>query len=74
MQRVTITIDDDLAAELERGAWLCQSLGSDARSSAIRLAAKLNEQAGGLQQCVAALIYVYDHHQRELPKRLTRGK
>ena len=48
MQRVTITIDDDLAAELERfGAWLCQSLGSDARSSAIRLAAKLNDRPVG---------------------------
>ena len=29
-------------------------------------------QAAGRQQCVAALICVYDHHQRELPKRLTR--
>ena len=29
-------------------------------------------QAGGPTTCVAALIYVYDHHQRELPKRLTR--
>ena len=29
-------------------------------------------KAAGRQQCVAALIYVYDHHQRELPKRLTR--
>jgi nickel-responsive transcriptional regulator NikR len=28
-------------------------------------------QAPGRQQCLAALIYVYDHHQRELPKRLT---
>ena len=28
-------------------------------------------QAAGPQQCVAALIYVYDHQQRELPKRLT---
>ena len=28
-------------------------------------------QAAGRQQCLAALIYVYDHHQRELPKRLT---
>jgi CopG family nickel-responsive transcriptional regulator len=28
-------------------------------------------QAAGGRQCLAALIYVYDHHQRELPKRLT---
>jgi CopG family transcriptional regulator, nickel-responsive regulator len=29
-------------------------------------------QAAGRQHCLAALIYVYDHLQRELPKRLTR--
>ena len=27
----------------------------------------------GDNNLLAALIYVYDHHQRELPKRLTRG-
>jgi CopG family nickel-responsive transcriptional regulator len=29
-------------------------------------------QVAGSQQCLAALIYIYDHQQRELPKRLTR--
>jgi CopG family nickel-responsive transcriptional regulator len=74
MQRVTITIDDDLAAELER---YMAARGYANRSEAIRDLARSglqqsSAQSGGSQQCVAALIYVYDHHQRELPKRLTR--
>ena len=74
MQRVTITIDDDLAAELER---YMAAHGYANRSEAMRDLARSglqqsSTQAGGLQQFVAALIYVYDHHQRELPKRLTR--
>lgn len=74
MQRVTITIDDDLAAELER---YMAVRGYANRSEAMRDLARSglqqsSAQAGGLKHCVAALIYVYDHHQRELPKRLTR--
>jgi CopG family nickel-responsive transcriptional regulator len=74
MQRVTITIDDDLAEELER---YMAARGYANRSEAIRDLARSglqqsSAQTGGPQQCVAALIYVYDHHQRELPKRLTR--
>ncbi len=75
MQRVTITIDDELAAELDR---FMAARGYDNRSEAIRDLAR-----GGLQQaavsvdgerpCVAALVYVYDHEARELPKRLTRS-
>jgi CopG family transcriptional regulator, nickel-responsive regulator len=74
MQRVTITIDDDLAAELER---YMAARGYANRSEAIRDLARSGlqqhaMQAAGRRQCLAALIYVYDHHQRELPKRLTR--
>jgi CopG family transcriptional regulator, nickel-responsive regulator len=74
MQRVTITIDDDLTAELER---YMAMHGYANRSEAIRDLARAglqqnSAQAGGPGQCVAALIYVYDHHQRDLPKRLTR--
>ena len=75
MQRVTITIDDDLAEELDR---FMAARGYANRSEAIRDLAR-----GGLQQngagvdgkrpCVAALVYVYDHEARELPKRLTRS-
>jgi CopG family transcriptional regulator, nickel-responsive regulator len=74
MQRITITVDDDLAAELER---YMAARGYANRSEAIRDLARSGlqqhaMQAAGRQQCLAALIYVYDHHQRELPKRLTR--
>jgi CopG family nickel-responsive transcriptional regulator len=74
MQRVTITIDEDLAAELER---YMSAHGYANRSEAMRDLARSGlqqhaMQAAGRQQCLAALIYVYDHHQRELPKRLTR--
>jgi CopG family nickel-responsive transcriptional regulator len=74
MQRVTITIDDDLAAELER---YMDARGYANRSEAIRDLARSglqqsSAQTSGPQQCIAALIYVYDHHQRELPKRLTQ--
>jgi CopG family transcriptional regulator, nickel-responsive regulator len=75
MQRVTITIDDDLAEELDR---FMAARGYANRSEAIRDLAR-----GGLEQraseapddspCVAALVYVYDHHARDLPKRLTQG-
>ena len=75
MQRVTITIDDALAAELDR---FMEARGYANRSEAIRDLAR-----GGLEQreaevpsdgeCVAALVYVYDHHARDLPKRLTQG-
>jgi CopG family transcriptional regulator, nickel-responsive regulator len=73
MQRVTITIDEDLVAELER---YMAARGYANRSEAIRDLARSGlqqhaMQAAGRQQCLAALIYVYDHHQRELPKRLT---
>jgi CopG family nickel-responsive transcriptional regulator len=73
MQRVTITVDEDLVAELER---YMAARGYANRSEAIRDLARSGlqqhaMQAAGRQQCLAALIYVYDHHQRELPKRLT---
>ena len=75
MQRVTITLDDDLMADLDR---IITSRGYQNRSEAIRdLARSGLEQAAvevaGARPCVAALVYVYDHHARELPKRLTQG-
>ena len=74
MQRVTITIDDDLDAELER---FMSSRGYDNRSEAIRDLARAGLQQAAMEisgprPCVAALVYVYDHEARELPKRLTR--
>ncbi len=66
MQRVTITIDDELAAEIDR---FMVARGYANRSEAIR-----DLSRSGLQQaateiadtrpCVAALVYVYDHDPR----------
>jgi CopG family transcriptional regulator, nickel-responsive regulator len=74
MQRLTITVDDDLVAEIDR---FIATRGYANRSEAIRDLAR-----GGLQQssleiaqgreCVATLSYVYDHAARQLPKRLTQ--
>src|SRR5579864_4377826 len=74
MQRVTITIDDELDAELDS---FMKARGYANRSEAIRdLARSGLQQAateiGGTRACVAALVYLYDHEARELPKRLTR--
>jgi CopG family nickel-responsive transcriptional regulator len=75
MQRVTVTLDDDLMADLDR---IIAARGYQNRSEAIRDLARtgLAQAAGevaGTQNCVATLMYVYDHEARELPKRLTRG-
>jgi CopG family nickel-responsive transcriptional regulator len=75
MQRVTITLDDDLNAAFER---FRTERGYDNRSEAIRdlirerlEAERLAREPGG--QCVATLSYVYNHHERELASRLTRA-
>ena len=74
MQRVTITIDDELGAELDR---FMTARGYANRSEAIRDLARSGLQqaaveTGGARPCLAALIYIYDHEARDLPKRLTR--
>ena len=74
MQRVTITLDDDLMADLDR---IIATRGYQNRSEALRNLARSGlEQAAieaaGTRNCVAALVYVYDHHARDLPKRLTQ--
>jgi len=74
MQRVTITLDDDLAAGIDRHV---VARGYQGRSEAVRdlLRSGLvhlaeETQVGG--DCVAALVYVYEHESRDLAKRLTR--
>ncbi len=72
MQRITITIDGDLMAEVER---FMQIRGYEARSEVFRdlLRAgleRVNEDSGGAGECVAALTYVFDHEMRGLSKRL----
>src|SRR5580704_19636043 len=72
MQRVTITIDDELMTELDR---IIAAHGYQNRSEAIRDLARagIREAAESLDRqrdCVAALVYVYDHAARQLSKRL----
>jgi CopG family transcriptional regulator, nickel-responsive regulator len=74
MQRLTITIDDDLVAEVDD--FIAQR-GYANRSEAFRdLLRGGLEQSGevtaGNRPCIATLSYVYDHAARELPKRLTK--
>jgi CopG family nickel-responsive transcriptional regulator len=69
MQRITITLDDTLLAEID-------ALGYQNRSEAIRDLARagLREAAEERRRegpCVAALAYVYDHAKRDLSQRLT---
>jgi CopG family nickel-responsive transcriptional regulator len=73
MQRVTITLDDELMTELDR---IIEARGYQNRSEAIRDLARAGireaaETLGKTRDCVAALVYVYDHNARQLAKRLT---
>jgi CopG family transcriptional regulator, nickel-responsive regulator len=76
MQRVTITIDDDLVAEIDA---FMAGRGYANRSEAIRDLARAGLSQSSLEaaqvpdrDCIATLSYVYDHAARELPKRLTQ--
>src|SRR5258705_11430135 len=72
MQRITITIEDDLLAEIDAAA---KDRGYQNRSEIIRDLARAGLQQGAQDtipsgQCVAALVYVYDPAARDLSKRL----
>ena len=74
MQHVTITIDDELVSELDR---FITVRGYANRSEAIRDLTRSGlrqaaAETGGARSCLAALVYLYDHETRELPKRLAR--
>lgn len=74
MHRVTITIDDELMNVIDG---FMRERGYQNRSEAIRDLTRagitqqndLSDQNG---DCVAAVVYVYDHDARDLPKRLAR--
>lgn len=75
MQRVTVTLDEDLLAELDA---LMEKRGYQNRSEAIRdlaraglAQAKEDDDESG--DCVAALVYVYDHAARDLTQRLVQN-
>jgi CopG family nickel-responsive transcriptional regulator len=74
MQRLTITIDDDLVAEVDD---FIEARGYANRSEAIRdlvrnALSQSNLEGARGRDCIATLSYVYDHAARELPKRLTQ--
>lgn len=73
MQRVTISIDEDLA---ERFDALIRSRSYRSRSEAVRDLVRqgVEEQRRADKAsafCVANLSYIYDHHTRDLAERLT---
>ena len=71
MDRITITIDDELLATVDA---LIEKRGYPSRSEAIREllreAAKREHAADGRAPCVASLTYVYDHSVRDLSQRI----
>ena len=73
MRRLTISVDDDLADTFDR---LVAERGYENRSEAFRdlLRSELDKkrlQAGDAKYCIGVLSYVYDHHERDLSRRLT---
>ena len=75
MQRITITLDDDLMDELDR---MIAEQGYQNRSEAIRDFTRAGMQQaaqkmGKSGSCVAALVYVYDHAARDLSRRLVEN-
>lgn len=73
MQRITITIDDDLLAELDD---MILRRDYPNRSEALRDLARAGIkdvalEKGELGECFGVLSYVYDHEARNLARRLT---
>lgn len=75
MQRITITMDDGLVAELQA---FIDASGAFNRSEAIRdlvrrgLAARARE--GSEAECIGVLSYAVDHSVRELGRRVPQGR
>lgn len=71
MERITITIDDDLLAEVDT---VVAARGYTSRSEAIRemlrATAKDERLSDGATPCMATLTYVYSRGLRDLPQRL----
>lgn len=84
MQRITLSIDDDLAATLDRHA---KRHRYTSRSEALRDILREVRAREGLEEtgkhrgksarnafCIATLAYVYDHQTRALGQRLTQAQ
>jgi CopG family nickel-responsive transcriptional regulator len=74
MQRITITIDDDLLEIVDQ---LMDQRGYTSRSEAFRDLVRERRTREEAQEsnghCVATLTYVYDHGTRELARRITQA-
>jgi CopG family nickel-responsive transcriptional regulator len=76
MERITISVDDDLLAEFDR---FLEARGYENRSEGFRdliryrLARESLESADS-GSCVACVSYVYNHHERQLSRRLIEAQ
>lgn len=73
MERFTISLDESLAQEFDG---LIHRRGYANRSEAVRDMLRRELEGDRLERdeaphCVAALSYIYDHHERQLSERLT---
>jgi CopG family nickel-responsive transcriptional regulator len=73
MRRLTISVDDSLADTFDR---MVQEKGYENRSEAFRDLVrneldKARLSAGSATFCVGVLSYLYNHHERDLARRLT---
>jgi CopG family nickel-responsive transcriptional regulator len=80
MKRITLSVDDDLLATLDRHM---KAHRYASRSEALRDILRLAQARERLQAetaprsdgfCIATLAYVYDHETRDLGQRLTRAQ
>lgn len=70
MQRVTLTLDDDLLDAVDA---IARNRGYASRSEAVRDLLRLglgHEERSGEGETYATLSYVFDHHTRDLAKRV----
>ncbi len=80
MQRITLSVDDDLAAVLDRHmkahryASRSEALRDILRDVAARQRIPDGSERKGQGFCVATLAYVYDHETRNLGRRLTQAQ
>jgi CopG family nickel-responsive transcriptional regulator len=76
MQRITITIDDDLLETIDK---ISAQRGYASRSETLRdlvrdAVTRAQPTIDGEAKCYAALTYVYEHETRDLSRRLTTAQ
>lgn len=75
MERITITIDDELLKSIDA---MAERRGFPSRSEAVREllreAANRDQSQAGRAPCIATLTYVFDHDVRELSQRLVNAQ